>query len=348
MTKEKLAQNDISDMRTLGEDLAPRWQNLLTEIAEETGFIPDWDRIRKSVWWKTEKIGAVSCHGTIRKDGEIFPAVLKIQGTKPQASEVDIISAFEAQNKSKIIRTTKIYASLPWSEDQQFEAFVAEDVNGKAIVGHRPAFDEELEDFFNLYEEYRANCRNTPWIEKGVQKTYREKYEGWRAAVGNIVKDDKFGLPEDEQLVAKAVEIIERDIDDSDLEFVHGHLTPGDLLRVSPDEVVIFSNLFWGWRIPFYDAVFGYHWHMLGMEHAENLTEELWLKERDRWQEKIFSISEVKNNPENERFIKLALLERVMPALMADRFMMDQTKPSAELITKLVRNELQSLVSELS
>jgi len=348
MIKEKLAQNDISDMRTLGEDLAPRWQNLLTEIAQETGFIPDWNRIRKSVWWKTEKVGAVSCHGTIQKDGEVLPAVLKIQGTKPQTCEVDMINAFASQNKSNIIRAPKIYAHLPWDQEKQFEAFVAEDVNGKVIVDHRPAFDEELEEFFRLYEEYRTNCRNSPWIAKGQQKSYREKYEAWRAAVGNILEKDKFGLPEDEHLVASAVEILEKNIGDDDLEFVHGHLTPGDLLKISEDEVVIFSNLMWGWRVPFYDAVFGYHWHMLGMERTENLTEELWLKERDRWLEKIFGISEVKSNSENIKFVKLALLERAMPALMADRFMMDQTKPSAGLITKLVRKELQKLISELS
>lgn len=148
--------------------------------------------------------------------------------------------------------------------------------------------------------------------------------------------------------MVKAIDLIKSKLSVKDLEFVHGHIAVDDFRIGSKSEVVLKSNLFWGWRVPFYDIAFGYHWWMLGMEHARNLDSDLLEKERKRWLDKIYNLTEMKGNQRNQKLVTLALLERAVPALMVDRFMMNQTKPSAEIITKGARKELKRLLKEFS
>ncbi len=346
-----LEQNDISAMRHLGIDLAPRWEEILGEIAQEVNFHPDWLLVSQGKWWKTGKVGAVNCQGTIDidKDGQQRPAVLKIQGTKPATSEVSMISSFEAQNNSNLIRPPHVYAQIPWNENKQFEAFVMEHAEGNYIIVNHPATDSELDQFFMLYTDYKQNCLQKPWVEKPIDWSYRKQVGRWLEAVEEQRKEDQFGEPGDMELAEQAINIIEKNLSLGDLEFMHGHFQPGDLVGPQKDgKYVLFSNLFWSWRVPFYDLVFSYHWWMLGMEHAENLSADLLEKERKKWLTKMFSQEAVKNRSDGERLLKLAMLERAVPALMVDRYMMDPNKPSYEIITKATRRELQRLIVELS
>lgn len=349
MRKRKLwQQSDVTEMRTQGIDLGPRWQSILEEIVSKTGFSPDRELLRKSEWWKTGKIGAVHCPGFIDEGGEKLRTVLKIQGTKPPTSEAIMIEAFQRQNRSKLIRSPKVFVYLSWDEEKQYEAIIMEEVCGKPVMTHHPATDNELDTFFDLYEEYRGNCRGKPWVVRPESWSYKEQVKRWRAAVEHQAKDDPLRLSEDEDLAEQGIRIIEKNLSASDLEFVHGHFQPGDLIPDGKDRVVLFSNLFWSWRIPFYDAVFGYHWWMLGMEHADNLATEILGKERRRWVDKIFNLSEIKENSKNILLVNLALLERAVPALMVDRYMLDFTNPQTSLITENTRKELKRLIEELS
>lgn len=348
MRKKLLPQSDISEMRLLGLDLGPRWQEVLEEVVSKTGFFPDRELLRKSEWWRTGKIGAVHCPGFIEQGDERVRAVLKIQGTKPATSEAVMIKAFDEQDKSKIIRPPKIFLHLPWDKEKQYEAVLMEEVQGRPVITRHPATGEELDKFFEFYIEYRTNCRSKPWVAKPGEWSYREQVRRWRAATEKQYQADNLKELEDEELAEKGIEIIEKNLSSANLEFVHGHFQPGDLILTNDGSVVLFSNLFWSWRIPFYDAVFGYHWWMLGMEHAQELTPELLEKERQRWLEKIYALPQVKSDSKNKRLVTLALLERAVPALMVDRFMLDADKPAAVIITEGTRRELKRLIKELS
>lgn len=337
-------QVDLSVMRTAGVDLSSRWEQILQKVSEETGFQADEELLRKSEWWKTGKIGAVHCPGSIEVGGQKLRVVLKIQGTNPPTSEVVMIEKFSAQNESKIIRPPKVYAHLPWNETEEYEAIIFEEVDSEPVITDRPAPANQLDKYFQLYEEYKENCLNSPWVEKPPFEAYTTRLNRWKEAVAAQRENDSLGQAEDEELAQKGTEILEREISEEDLEFMHGHFQPGDLIVLSDNEVVLFSNLMWGWRQPFYDAVFGYHWAMLGMEHAENLTSELLERERKRWLDKIYALPQVRGN---ERLLNLALLERAIPALLVDRHLIDETKPSGAIITEAARRELKRLINEL-
>lgn len=347
--EKKLVENDVTEMRLQGQDLKHRWHSIFKEIVEKTGFSPDYDLLRQSQWWKTGKVGAVHCPGLLLKDGQEARAVLKIQGTKPATSEALMIEAFAKQNKSKIIRPPQVLAHIPWNQDKQYEALILERVDGKCAITSPPAPNDELDQFFNLYHEYKTNCCTKPWVEKPKSYSFRERVKNWRAAVEEQAQNDLLRKIEDEELTERAIQLLERSLAANDLEFVHGHFQPGDLIVTTNGEVVLFSNLFWSWRMPFYDAVFAYHWWMLGMEHVPSgLTRQALEQERRHWFDKIFSLPEVHVSSKTEHLVGLALLERAVPALMVDRFMLDPKKDSAKIITEGARQELRRLIDKLS
>tara|TARA_Y100000310_G_scaffold342936_2_gene448339 strand:- start:23 stop:1072 length:1050 start_codon:yes stop_codon:yes gene_type:complete len=348
VNKKNLPQDSISVMRTSGIDLKSRWQLILKEESGKIGFSPDKKLLRKSEWWKTGKIGAVHCPGFVTVNGERVRGVLKIQGTKPPTSEVALIEGFAKQNRSKRIRPPRIFSHTPWSKEKQYEAFIVEEVQGEPVMNGRPADKKELNFFFELYNDYRANCRNKPWVTKPQSWSYAEQVNRWRSAVKEQSKVDPRRSPEDKRLVENAIDIVERNLLVEDLEFVHGHFQPGDLIKTPQGDFVLFSNLFWSWRIPFYDAVFGYHWWMLGMEYAKGLTPQSLEKERKRWLRKIFDLPEIRGNSKAERLANLALLERAVPALMVDRYMLAPDSQSEQIITEGARKELKRLISTLS
>lgn len=344
----KLKQNFVSEMAERGVDLAPRWKKILKEIAQKYSFVPDEQILSKSRWWKRPgKVGAVHCPGIISLGSRKQRAVLKIQGVRPTTSEGDMISEFEKQNTSKIIRPPKIFWFSPWDDKKQYEAFIMEEVVGKPAIINHPATEKELVAFFDLYEEYRKNCINTPWVSRPTSFSYRQDVKKWMKATEELRKKDKFKEVGDAALAERAIQAIEKNFKSDDLEFMHGHFQPGDLIVTKSHEVVLFSNLFWSWRIPFYDAVFGYHWWMLGMEHAKSFSEELLEKERRRWLDKMFDLPSAKKRPGGERLLNLALLERAIPALIVDRYLMDQTKLSAEIVAEAARRELKRLITQL-
>lgn len=340
---KKLKQNDISMLRHRGLDLDPRLEKILADISSKSEFRADVGSIRKIQWWKSGKVGSASISGTFNGN----EVVLKIQGSRPNTSEYEMITRFGKQNESKIIRPPKIYKYLEWNEKLQYEALIYEKASENYPIRKRPAKQVEIDKYFNLYSEYRRNCRNMPWLHKPETFDYKSRISDWMNAVRNVRIKYKSGYRSDYNLKRKAISILEKELKISDLEFVHGHFQTGDLHILSDQEVVLTSNLFWSWRNPFYDATFGYHWWMLGMEHLENLDDTTLEEERSKWFTRLFDLEEVKEKVNGEKLLNIALLERAIPALMVDRFMTDQSKPSSIIISDGTRRELIRLINLL-
>ena len=125
MLSNNTAINTHTDFDSV-EDLLYREENILLEIKNETGF-----EVQKTLWksdyYGSGKIGAINYQGKYQDKS----AVLKIQGAKPQISEIKMIEAFRAQNKSRIIRPPRIYWSQLWDKNKNYEAFIMEEATGK-------------------------------------------------------------------------------------------------------------------------------------------------------------------------------------------------------------------------
>ena len=121
------------------------------------------------------------------------------------------------------------------------------------------------------------------------------------------------------------------------LEFVHGHFSVEDLIYQG-DEVVLFSNLFWKWKYPFYDTVFGYHWFMYELGNVRGITPDQIEQQRELW------LSQLPDLP----LVKAALLERAIAGLIIDNFLADKNKPIVKYLVDSTRGQIRKLMLELT
>jgi len=321
-----MKQNFISELYFKKSDLIKRVDKILGVIKQETDFLPE-KIIQKSSWWNSKHIGAIHYAGFWKNK----PAILKIQGVKPKTSEVEMINSFQQQNKSLIIRSPEIYAVIPWNETLEFEAFVMEGARGEKV--------SEIDDFFDLYKEYRANCLNQPWIDKpeiSLAEQTQNNFEKWKKISAELHPNHPLKKPGDLEIVNKGVSVLTEKLKDVDWQFQHGHFSLKDLNTVENNQVILLSNLYWSWRMPFYDAVFGFHWHQYDLASSSDVSLSELLLERESWKKYIRE-----NIPQNEaelNLLNLAFLERAIAGINLDGLISPSDK--SEALMEILRKEI--------
>jgi hypothetical protein len=339
MRNSQKKQNEVWTGLNSGINLKEKIPQIVGEITKKCAFIPD-RLLSTSSWWN-QSTGVGAFHFSGKFDGK--PAALKVQGVKPSTSEIYMINSFAKQNRSKIIRPPHVYASFPWDEEKKYEAFILEDV-GKNLIVKVPTDKMEVDNFFELYREYRSNCLNNPWIEKpnlNLETVVKSRFNEWIEASHKVFPDHPFREKGDEDVVLKSVEILTKNRDWLKTEFVHGHLSARDLFK-SDNEVVVLSNLYWSWRTPYYDLVFAYHWFMYDLANVKDITPEIVEAQRSLWLDKIQSIAKDKT------LLKYSLLERSAAGLNLDALSVDTNKPIAKYLVGRTREITRKLIEELS
>ena len=295
----------------------------------------------RSTWWNSREIGAFRYEGEF----EGKKAVLKIQGVKPITSEIYMIKSFAKANKSKILRPSLLYGYLDWDEKMRYEALVLEFVEGKRIV-QNPTNEGEIDEFFKLREEYRGNCVADPWIEKpgsSLSEEAKLNFEKWRQASFRLFPTHPSRKPEDKNLIDSAVKILVKNYGGVVAEFQHGHFSTTDLLKTKKGEVIVLSNLYWSWKPPFYDAVFGYHWYIYNLANLNSVTPALIEQQRNLWMSKINRLAKT----EKDRvLLNLALLERATAGLNLDVLSIDPKNPVAEYLICRTRENIQTFLAK--
>lgn len=342
MTIKKAVQNKISHLFLQGSDLAEREKEILDDASTRTGFIPK-KLMDRSSWWTSKEIGAFRYIGEYKGK----KAVLKIQGVKPNTSEIYMINAFRKANKSKVLRPPNLYAFLPWDKEKRYEALIMEFVEGKLIV-NSPTNEKEIDEFFRLYTEYRKNCCLRPWLDKpemSLSEEVKINFKKWRKASRRLYPTHSLRRKEDSQLIDQAVDLLIKGYKDIDPEFQHGHFSASDLYRVSDSEVVILSNLYWSWKSPFYDAIFGQHWFIYHLANLNNISEDVVEIQRSLWFSKINSLAATL---EDKRLLNLALLERAAAGLNLDALSIDPKNPIVRYLVETTRKRVRELIGTLS
>ena len=330
--------NEISGKFNEGSDLGKREEAVLEEVSRLTGFSPE-RLLSRSAWWGSSEIGAFHYLG--KYEGKEI--VLKVQGVRPATSEIEMIKSFAATSKSKILRPPHLYFSIPWSDEKRYEALLLEYVQGNHVV-NLPTNDRELEEFFGLYRDYRENCLGSPWVEKpteSLSERVRARFADWRKSSFKIYPNHPLRKEGDLKLIDEAVEILARGYSQVEPEFGDGHLSDGDFIKVE-GQVVIFSNLYWGWRAPCYDAVFGYHWFMYHLSGVVGITPEKVEEQRSLWMKHISGLGL------DERLLNLALLERAAAGLNLDALSVDPEVPIAGHLVSKTREQVRNLIAVLS
>lgn len=336
-----MKQNKISHLFLNGSDLGQREKEVLEDASKKLGFVPE-KLLDRSQWWTSREIGAFRYTGGF--GGK--KAVLKIQGVRPAISEAYMIEAFSKANQSKVLRPPLLYSYLAWDNEKRYEALVLEFVDGKPII-NSPTNENELEEFFNLRDEYKKNCAVNPWIEKpkeSLSEEVKNNFKKWRLASLKLYPEHPFRKDEDKALIDEAVGILVRGYENVEHEFQHGHFGASDLLKLKNGQVVILSNLYWSWKPPFYDAVFGYHWFIYHLAKLKNITPKSVEDQKGLWLSKINSLAK---NDYEEKLLNLAFLERAAAGLNLDALSVDPKSPIAEYLVEQTRENLRNLLSKI-
>ncbi len=328
-----MKQNFVSEFYFANSNLADRLEKILNLIATQTGFKIE-KLIQRSSWWNSKQIGAIHYLGQYQGQ----TAILKIQGVKPAASEMEMIKAFNKQNKSQIIRPPHIYFNLLWNEELKFEAFIMEDVSREKVVSV-PAKTSELDKFFELYQEYKNKCLTQPWLEKPAESLANQtthNFTKWQKISSELQPNHPLKKKTDLTLINQGLKKLCDKLVNVDWQFMHGHFSARDLHPVG-NEIVLLSNLYWSWRQPFYDAVFGFHWYQYDLANSEVSLATL-LTQRSTWKKYILD-----NLPQNElelQLLNLAFFERALAGLNLDGLIAPTDK--SEALMELTREEISS------
>jgi hypothetical protein len=266
--QDKSTAINLSGSFQTGADMSVREEEILQDIISSTSFIPE-KVIWRSSYWNTSQIGAVHYKGMFKNK----PAVLKIQGVKPELSEIYMIEQLVKQNRSKVVRPPHIYYAIPWTDEQGYEALIMEFAQGpKVLEGKKLQIAENIHTFFNYYQEYRHNTIPAkPWLSSPTKISMTKLLESWIKNSRRAYPQDERRQSGDEDLAHEAMELLDKVYEGISLEFMCGHFSVEDLVY-QDDEVILFSNLFWKWKYPFYDTVFGYHWFMYSLADIERIT----------------------------------------------------------------------------
>ena len=320
-------------------DLGERIEKVVQEISQATGFEPI-ELIGKSAWWGSTEIGAFHYQGKY----EDKDAVLKVQGVKPKTSEVFTIQSFDEQNKSKIIRPPRLLATLPWNDEKGYEAFVMENIGTDRVVSI-PTNEAEVGRYYELYRDYRENCRNKPWLDKPkktISELIPEKFARWKRYSHKLYSNHPYRLSEDEDLINQSIEMLSQGYRGVDSEFVHAHLSDGDLYNVG-NQVIVTSNLLWSWRPPFYDGIFAYHWFIYHLADISDITPVEIEKQRSLW---LKHINQLAKTPSDNPLLNLALLERATAGLNLDALSVELDKPASKYLVEATRKQVKSLLKK--
>lgn len=291
-------------------DLATKENEIMSFLSKELNFLPQNIPWRSRYWGKGT--GAFLINGLYQGK----KAIAKIQGAKPTISEVIMIKEFEKQNQSKIIRPPKVYHFLPWSSKRGYEVIIMEKIEGEYIVNSgQKATSHQIKEFFSLYDEYKDKCLNQPWLPPPKKISYYQNYFSKWKKIRKTLDKDKIINKKDEKILERVAFYLDKNFSRTNLEFSHNHLSVYDFKKISPKEVIVFSNLFWGWRWPLYDLVFGYQWFILSLSHLPE--KEIW-DQISLWQTAMKETKEAKNKPQ---LYNLALLERTLAAYNLDVLM---------------------------
>lgn len=304
----------------------------LTEAVNLTGFKPI-KNIWKSTYWG-KGLGATHYLGEFKGK----KAVLKIQLVKPKVSEVFMISEFSKINKSSLIRPPKIYMTVPWDDKNNFEVIIMEYVKGQQIINdHKLVTTNDVITFMKYYKNYKSYCiPEISWIEKPPKINWQENLEKLYKTSLETFPDSSLRKDGDYELAKKASQKLSKIYESVDLEFMHGHFSCKDLVFEddTKNKVVLFSNLFWKWKMPYADAVFAYHWFMFELARIDNITPKNIDEQKNIWLTEIYKVSD------NKKLIDAALLERAVAGLILDGLLMDDKKETSKYIMDSLRERI--------
>lgn len=327
--------NEVSTWMSHGFDEAAAARAVDLAV-NQTGFVMVGNRSVLSKWWNSSGVGAVSVRGMF----EGKPALLKVQLVKPTTRESVMMECFASAFRGTGIRPPYVYVTIPANEFMDGEAMVMEDVAQFRLVSSSSFSQDSIGRFIDSYWRYRAGLSGiVPWVEAPLGDAatrITSSFARFRAIRRRLYPEGNWITQKDEDLLDYGISTLEHVYAGVPLVFMHGHFSTRDVYAVK-DELVLLSNLYWTWRPPLYDLVFGYHWRRIAITAQSG---DAVILENDWWQaamKRQIGVGE-------KRWYLAALLERSLATLNLDGASLFKTHP--EYLSR-IRQEIISLQTQI-
>src|SRR3990167_935084 len=102
-------------------DFGNKVEDILKIVCQKTGYEPE-GIIFRGMIYDEDKLGSVIYKGKYKNKD----AVLKLQGLRPETDEIDIITSFNSENKSKKIRLPELFESHHWNKEDGYGYLITE------------------------------------------------------------------------------------------------------------------------------------------------------------------------------------------------------------------------------
>jgi hypothetical protein len=304
--------NKITEKFFTQDDFSQREKEVLNQVTKETGFQVDCEIFRGFIYDR-DKVGSLIYRGK----WQTKPAVLKLQGLRPEVDEEEIIRHFSAQNQSQLVRVPELYAHLPWNEKRGYGYLITEYIDAPKIFQIPFATPAEMQDFARFYQEYRTSALTRSWLKPETLDSLAftiQRVNHWR----KISESKKILKPKDYlPYLERFTDLAEKHLPTVKMVFCHGHLTANDVFKLADGRFVILSNLFWSYRPEWYDLAFNL-WACIKDIRDLNYTFKDMLRYVGNWLAVYRQIPVVKKDGDFERKIAIALLERSIGVILVD------------------------------
>ena len=289
-----------------------RADELETEAIEESGFTKKEDLFEGKVY-DEDRIGTRISRGFYEEK----PAVLKVQLLEPGIEEVDIMERFSDQNRSKKIRTPKIYDHTPYAPEKGFGFTVMENIQGKPIF-EGLASEEDMKNFADFYRELHDKAISSSFLPPKIYEKDARVATGLRLANWSAIALKK-GTLDKEGIVNSSRHLIRMTLDGvGGMEFTHGHLSGNDVLVTPDGENILFSAAFWSYRPEYYDTTFQIWASLKNLKGEEILSPEKAVEHCEQWKETFLELPGIGRNPMFSKYFASNMRERAIGALLLD------------------------------
>lgn len=304
--------NRITEKYFTQGDFSQREIEVVKEIVQETGFELE-EEIFRGVIYEKNKVGSLIYKGKYKEK----PAVLKIQGLKPEIDEAKMVRNFIRQNRSLIVRVPELYSYKEWNKDRGYGFLIGEHIGGRKIFKMPFATEDQMRDYGKFYQEYRSLTLNRPWIEQEAENSLKYtlgRIDNWRK-----ISEHKGRLKEEDYVpfLERFKTLANRYFPSIPLMFCHRHLSANDVYKMPDGSYVLLSNLFWSYCLQWYELAFNF-WAC--MQHIRNIDYRLdnLLEYLESWRKHYKQIPVVREDKEFDRKLDINLLERTMGAILVD------------------------------
>jgi hypothetical protein len=305
-------QNTIVERYFTQEDFSKLEHQALQTVCKETGFVVEHE-IFRGVIYNKNKVGSLIYQGRYNNK----PAVLKLQGLKPEVDEYTMISAFNKQNKSGLIRPPHVYLHKEWGKSRGFGYLITEYIDAPNLFTMPFAAPEDMQQHADFFQEYRTKALTAAWLqplESDCLAMTERRVNTWQKiseSVGRLTSDDY--KPYLEQYHA----IIQQILPSIPLVFCHSHLTANDVFRLPGGKFIIMSNLFWAHRPQWYELAFNLWACWMHIRDTSYTFSQL-IHYLNAWLDMYETIPVVRADNHFRRKINAALFERSIGSILVE------------------------------